>query len=394
MTVQSHQDFSFSVHLEKSVESYRERPLLIQRVRLHELHARVVRDVGQSGVRHQITKLEDTPHYQFVMGRREPYRQYLAQFGASVGAGIEHSEESFDALLASEFDYLAAPHASSYILCERVKSLLSSKLVILDGVHRASILLARGLRELPVAVVQERPLEPDAQLDRYLRDYKDDFREWYTPIQVRGHTIHERTYPRFVERPEYLTNRERGKSKWDFAIAPHLPDVRGKTVCDIGCNVGLYCIYLSQRGAREVTGYDRAEQVVQPTNPELPRQNVVNQAYFVRNLFRLAGEPAADNVRYRECDLSELDFSALRYDMLFSTCVLYHFGRARFEAIIRDIAPNIPEVFLQTNLGHTQGELGELVRPDYQAGLLRAHGYVVKIVEPPSYAYPIIIGRK
>lgn len=394
MTVQSHKDFSFTVDFPKSVESYRGRPLLIQRVRIDELYARIVRDVSRNGVRHQLTKLEDTPHYQFVMGRREPYRAYLAQFGADVGAGIEHSEASFEQLVSSELSYLAAPHASSYILCERVKSLLSSKLVVLDGVHRACILRARGLRELPVAVLQDRPLEPGAQLDRYLRDYKDDFREWYTPIQVGGRTIHERTYPRFVERPEYLTNRERGQSKWDFAIGPHLPDVRGKSVCDIGCNVGLYCINLSQRGARAVTGFDRAEQVVQPTNPELPRQNVVNQAYFVRNLFRLAGEHAAENVSYRECDLSELDFSALRYDMLFSTCVLYHFGRARFEAIIRDIAPNIPEVFLQTNLGHTQGELGELVRPEYQANVLRAHGYVVKIVEPPNYAYPLIIGRK
>jgi 2-polyprenyl-3-methyl-5-hydroxy-6-metoxy-1,4-benzoquinol methylase len=395
----------FSVELAPSVTAFAAKPYLIERVRLSDLHARLVRKVearpraSESGVdgdtvTHTITRLRDTPHYQFVTGNRTPYQEYLARFGRHVGFGIEHSEADFDRLLESDFRYLEPPHNDRYIVCERVRSGLGKKLVVLDGVHRACLLSYRGEHAAAVAIVLDEAPPARAQLDQYLDDYKNDFREWYTPIQVGGRVIHERTYPNFVERPEYLDNRERGKSKWDFVIAQNLPDVRGKSVCDIGCNVGLYCLYLAQRGARQVVGYDRGEHVVQPTNPGLPRQDVVDQAYFVRNLFRLANEAPTDNVRYESCDLSVLDFGSLRFDVLFSTCVLYHFGRARFEAIIRAVAPNIPEIFLQTNLGHTEGELGELVQAEYQAGVLRANGYDVVIDAPPGYAYPVLYGRR
>jgi tRNA (mo5U34)-methyltransferase len=43
--------------------------------------------------------------------------------------------------------------------------------------------------------------------------------------------------------------------KWN-RIAPHLPDLRGKTVADIGCNNGYYLFRLAALGARAVWGCD------------------------------------------------------------------------------------------------------------------------------------------
>jgi 2-polyprenyl-3-methyl-5-hydroxy-6-metoxy-1,4-benzoquinol methylase len=389
-----HRYFSFNLSLPANLSGLRGEPYLICKADLETLAARIITGYAGRTVKHTLVKLRDTPHFQYVCGNQAPYLQYLETYGIDVGFGAEHSRENFERLLSANEKYLEGAYSSNYIICEQVNTKTGVIAVILDGVHRASILLAQGIREVPVAFIFEKnPLPPLAQLDRYLHDYRDDFPEWYTPLEIKGRVIHERTYPGFKERPEFLFNKERGKSKWDFIIAKNLPDLKGKTVCDLGCNAGLYSIYMSQLGAQKVDGYDRAENVVQPTNEHLPRQNVVQQAYFVKNLFSLAGEQNLARISYIECDIATLDFSALKYDFFFSCCVLYHFG-AKFEECIQKISANIPEVFLQTNLGHRGPALAALTGIEYHRDLLQKYGYAVKIDAPAGYNYPVIYGNK
>lgn len=388
-----HKYFSFDVQLPKNLESLKDRRFLISRVPLQSLYARIVSGYASGGVRHSLKKLRNTPHFSYVAGNKRDYREYLERFGMAVGYGADHSIETFESLLSTEAGYLAPPYVSHYIICERVKTLFGEKMVILDGVHRACQLLLQGVESIPVAILTGGQPGPLAQFDLYLADYKNDFPEWYTPIQLEGRIIHERTFPNFEERPEFLQNRERGSSKWEFIIDRNLPDLTGKSVCDIGCNCGLFAIYMMQRGARQVVGYDRSEFAVQPTNEGLPLQNVVEQAYFVRNLFRLAGTPNLDGLEFFACDLNHLDFSSLQHDVFFSCCVLYHFGE-RFEEAIRAIHQRIPEVFLQTNLGHKEPSLARYASIEYHRTLLEKYGYAVRIDAPQDYNYPVIYGKK
>ncbi|MFC1591409.1 class I SAM-dependent methyltransferase [Thermodesulfobacteriota bacterium] len=346
-------------------------------------------------MKHRIVKLQQTPHYQFIKGNKKPYQEYLEKFGESVGFGIEHSEGAFAALLESQERYLGEHYRSNYIVCFEKQNLFGKKSILLDGVHRACLLLHQGVSEIPVAFLLDKNCRPSQadQLTHYLSDYKNTFLEWYTPINIGSHIIHERTYPHFKERPEFLSNRERGKSKWDYIIKKNLPNIAGKTICDIGCNIGLYSLFLSRLGAKKVDGFDRSTYVIQPTNPKLPRQNVIQQAYFVKNLFHLSGDPTEGQVHFVECDIAELDFSALTYDLLFSCCVLYHFGR-QFEVFIKEASQNIPEIFLQTNLGHTQGDLGKYASISYHEELLQKYGYETKVDAPEGYNYPVIYGKR
>lgn len=387
-----HKHISFKVTFHGNL-SLCKRPYVIKKVNLQSLYARIVVGTVSEGVKHKIIKLTDSPHYKYLKGDKTFYGEYLARYGKYVGYGIEHSIENFEKLISDKNGYLEDKYSSDYIICEKITSLFGHKSVIVDGFHRACILLHQGVTIIPVAYFLDKKPKELFQLDQYLNDYKDDFQEWYIPLEIKGRIIHERTYPNFVKRPEYYSNKERGKSKWDFIIKKHLPNLKGKIVCDIGCNNGLFSIFMAQMGAKKVNGFDRGENVVQPTNKNLPKQNIVQQAYFVKNLFALAGRKNLDRVNYYECDINKLDFSKLKYDLFFSSCVLYHFGEKKFEEIIKKISKNTPEVFLQTNLEH-EGKLAKLANVSYQKKLLEKYGYKVMVYSPIDYNYPVLYGCK
>ena len=388
-----HRHFSFAVDLPENLAHLDKSSFLISKIPLRSLYARIVVSSSGDHAKHVTVRLRKTPHLRFIEGNRHEYHEYLKRHGRNVGYGAEHSMEQFEKIISTQVGYLEPPFASKYIICEMVKTFFGERLVILDGVHRACQLLFQGVDFIPVAILQEGKTSKQAQFNRYLADYKDDFLEWYTPLEIGSEVIHERTYPHFKERPEYLENRERGRSKWEFIIEKNLPDLRGKRICDIGCNCGLYSIYMLQLGAKQVTGYDRNASSIQPTNSELPLQNVVEQAYFVRNLFCLSGMTNLSRLDFKECDLNTLDFTSLQYDVFFSCCVLYHFGE-RFEEAIRSIHNRIPIVFLQTNLGHKNSPLAKYASIEYHKTLLEKYGYSVRVDAPENYAYPIIMGRK
>lgn|SRR3989344_2297087 len=388
-----HKNFNFNLKLTEHLSKIN-LPYLICKTNLNLLYASIVyQKKPSSKIEYRPTKLDKTPHYKYVNGDTSFYETYLKKFGNRVGYPGEHTVTNFNKLLRGNFSYLKGEFSENYIVCEKIKYTDGFKNVIIDGVHKAVILFNQRIKEIPVAFILKKPPGKLVQLDQYLNDYKNDFLEWYTPLEIEGRIIHERTYPDYKERPEFLNNRERGKSKWDYIIKKNLPKIKGKTICDIGCNNGLFSIFLSQMGVSKVDGYDRGENVVQPTNKNLSRQSVAQQAYFVKNLFKLAGRKNLDRINYFECDINKLDFSKLKYDLFFSSCVLYHFGEKKFEEIIKKISSSIPEIFLQTNLGHG-GNLAKLASVSYQKNLLEKYGYKVKTDVPKNYNYPVLFGTK
>ncbi|MCK4744657.1 class I SAM-dependent methyltransferase [Candidatus Parcubacteria bacterium] len=390
----NHKNFKFNIKFPENLKYLKTKKYIIKKINLKNLYANIVIDKNKNKVKHKKTKIIDTPHFKYISGDKKPYLNYLQKYKESVGYKIEHSIESFDKLIEKNNYYLKKEYSSNYIICQKIKKIFTTKYIILDGVHRASLLLHQGIiDDIPmVLIIEDNSLKK--QLDQYLNDYQNDFLEWYTPIKINDLIIHEQTYPNFKKRPEFFINKERGKSKWDFIIKKNLPNLKNKSVCDIGCNVGLYSIYMSEMGAKKVDGYDRSKKIVQPTNKNLPSQNVVQQAYFVKNLFFLAKNKELKNIDFFEKDISLLNFSTLKYDLLFSSCVLYHFGEKKFEEFIKKISNNIPEIFLQTNLGHKTGELAKTVNVSFQKKILQKYGYQVKIDAPENYNYPIIFGKK
>jgi hypothetical protein len=93
--------------------------------------------------------IEKTPHYLCLNGSVEAYESYLSKF---LGGPLtsEYSTQKF-LNLSREIVYLEKPYDTSYIL---VKEFQPSSYLILDGVHRASILKFRDIDEIPIALVK------------------------------------------------------------------------------------------------------------------------------------------------------------------------------------------------------------------------------------------------
>jgi hypothetical protein len=368
-------DFNYPQHLNHLIKNPK-----IKLINLKDLKAKLV--INDNPIEHKNVDLNQTPHWDYLVGNKKPYLEYLKKYKENVG--LEHSPKIYEKLIKS-FKYLDKKYNKDYIICEKE----NNEYVIRDGLHRATILHFKNYDMIPVVVLDD----TGDQLSYYFNDYKDTFLEWYTPLEItKSHIIHERTFPNYIERPEYLTNGERGQAKWDYIIERNIPNVKNKKICDIGCNVGLYAYNLLKLGAKSVDGYDRSETIVQPTNVNLPKQSVVQQAYYIKNLFQLRDNQQYPTLNFYELDINLADFSKFNYDILVSTCVLYHFG-PKFNNIMADISKKIPIVILQTNLGHG-GDLAKYSSVEYHKKLLTDNGYTVSIDAPLNYKYPVIVGVK
>ena len=237
----------------------------------------------------------------------------------------------------------------------------------------------------------------DTAIALYIETHKDSFPEWYMPLQIGEHIIQARTYPHFKDRPDSLWDDTLGKNKWDLTLSKVMPDLAGKIVFDLGCNIGIFSLEMARLGALHVHGFDRGPEIVQPNNHDLVTQSVMQQAYMVRNIYQAYYGKRIDNVTFHEQDLMTLDFKAgkANCDVLVAPCVLYHLGAERMEEIIKDASEHIPEIILQANNGHG-GELGKLSCLANNVSLLTKYGYEVQktVTVRSGYPHPVVYGTK
>ena len=231
----------------------------------------------------------------------------------------------------------------------------------------------------------------------YVARYMDEFPEWYMPLQLGDIvSIPARTYPTFQPRPESFLDETSGKRKWDLTLSKVMPDLTGKTICDIGCNIGIFSLEMTRLGAKRVAGFDRGVDIVQPNNHHLGTQSVAMQAYFVRNLYEAFYRKRYPDVDFFEQDLMTMDFKVQhRYDVFMACCVLYHLGYDRMDEIIRDISVHTPEVILQANDGHGGG-LGQLSSLASHISVLEKYGYEIRATAhgPTGYPHPVVYASK
>lgn len=62
-------------------------------------------------------------------------------------------------------------------------------------------------------------------------------------------------------------------------------DVHGKSILDIGCGSGPYCIELAKRGAKRVLGLDFSEPMLQIARESAKREGLADRIEFVRGEF-------------------------------------------------------------------------------------------------------------
>ena len=96
-------------------------------------------------VKHIMCKVKYSPHYTYVMGNKKDYINYMKSSGIYAGYGLEHSFSKYDNLI-KDFD----KSKMGVIKCV----LRNGKYILVDGVHRVSILLNRGIESEMVKIVR------------------------------------------------------------------------------------------------------------------------------------------------------------------------------------------------------------------------------------------------
>ena len=120
----------------------------IKRISSSQLYCNILRGTRESFWKEAV-EIDKTPHFAFLSGDTMSYTEYLAKF---LGGPLtsDYSIEKFRAL-SRDFAYLENSYATSYML---VREFRSGRYIVLDGVHRVSILKFRGVDSFPVAVIK------------------------------------------------------------------------------------------------------------------------------------------------------------------------------------------------------------------------------------------------
>lgn len=118
----------------------------LQKIDLSKVYARIANKPG-SDLPHTVMPIDQTPHALFAHGEREPYEHYWqTQRGERLQE--DHAPKAFENLI-NQFDYLSHDYPDSYLLLEEIDE---NRFVLLDGVHRASILRSQGVQHVIAAV--------------------------------------------------------------------------------------------------------------------------------------------------------------------------------------------------------------------------------------------------
>ena len=100
---------------------------MIKLINIHELRARLITTWPEQ----KIIKLQDSPHYAYLCGDKQPYIDYLKKANQE-----EHSVEKFDKLIET-----FVLRSTDWIQCREQDGVY----IISDGFHRACIFLHRGI---------------------------------------------------------------------------------------------------------------------------------------------------------------------------------------------------------------------------------------------------------
>jgi len=107
----------------------------------HKIHIVEIAKLQISMPGQGIMTISQTPHYQYVCGNKEPYKEWLIEHGHLY----EESLASFEYLMNDDSYYLDLKHARDFIMHD-------DELIIVDGVHRATRLFQLGVLRAPALI--------------------------------------------------------------------------------------------------------------------------------------------------------------------------------------------------------------------------------------------------
>lgn len=187
-------------------------------------------------------------------------------------------------------------------------------------------------------------------------------------------------------------SRHMGASKFDFIVRPHLGDLQGKRILELGCNAGVISIHMARLGAAEVVGVD----CDRTWKGWLAQAELVKRALEWRCKTRY-------NVVYLESAIENLPERDLgRFDYVVALNCLYYLPEEQIQRVVRHFATISDSLIVQCNT-RDHSYLGRRPHPGFMRSVLKENGFPrVRIVWPwdhpwkgvwpQRYSRPLVIG--
>lgn len=118
----------------------------IKKINMNNLYANIVKGENWEIFELELTSLDKTPHYLGIQNI-EVYQNYIDKF---LGGPLTdyYNSKRYQKLI-NNFQYLQGNFINNYIIVKKI----DNKFIILDGLHRASILYSQGHKEIIVCQV-------------------------------------------------------------------------------------------------------------------------------------------------------------------------------------------------------------------------------------------------
>lgn len=121
----------------------------LKQIDLSKVYARIATPPGRD-TKHDVMPIGQTPHALHLAGDPEAYETYW-QTHRGTRLQEDHAPQAFTKL-NEQLDYLGPGHPDSYLLLDPMDD---ERYVLLDGAHRAAILLSQGVKQVVAAVANE-----------------------------------------------------------------------------------------------------------------------------------------------------------------------------------------------------------------------------------------------
>ncbi len=225
--------------------------------------------------------------------------------------------------------------------------------------------------------------------DEFIRSQIPKFK-WFTHVNF-GNGIAARSTS-WADAPE--DSRHAGIGKFEFIVRRNLPDLQGKRVLDLGCNVGVVAIHMARSGAAEVVGIDS----------DATWPGFLQQAHFVKEALEWRCRTSY-NVRYLDMNLADLPNVELgRFDVVTALNSFYYLDEGNMARVTRHLSGLTSYFTVQCNT-RDHGRLGVRPTPSFVRRLLLKNGFEQVSVDHPwdsprrgifpwRYHRPVVVGRK
>lgn len=122
------------------------RQFQIKKIKTKDIYCRIIQGC-KPNISTKIVPVKDSPHFKSIVSKNNEYQNYLDLYQGDFLLDYYSSTKFFN--LEKKLQYLKGKYSNCYIITEKISN---NKYLIIDGLHRASILIKKNHKEIIVII--------------------------------------------------------------------------------------------------------------------------------------------------------------------------------------------------------------------------------------------------